>query len=58
MAISGAFTDELIFIVNMGRVRGLTVRELHRVQRAVPKDSAAARRVKRELHRRDQLMSR
>lgn len=58
MAISGAFTDELIFIANMGRLRGLTVRELHRVQRAIPEDSKTARRIRRELHRRDQLRSR
>ena len=58
MAISGAFTDELIFIANMGRLRGLTDRELRRVLRVVPEDSKTARRIRKEQRRRDQLRSR
>ena len=58
MAISGAFTDELVWIANMGRVRGLTDRELTRVLRAVPEQGPTARRVRREQYRRDQLKRR
>lgn len=56
--MASPFTDELVFIANMGRVRYLTDRELKRVLKAVPEKSATARRVRREQHRRDRLKSR
>ena len=55
MAISGVFTDELVLLGNMRRIRYMTDRELKRLARVIPAKSTLARQIKKEQNRRAHL---